>query len=83
MNPSTLQHLLSSLHERLNVIADYDFRERDPEAHLKKLQEASEVIEKLEKVLLSEGAVDPKLRHYLERRSYEKAVALLESKNLE
>lgn len=75
MNVSTLQHLSSSLSERLRLIADHEFRDRDPVAHLKKLQEVSEAIEYWEKVLLSEGNVDPKLKHYLERRSYDKALA--------
>lgn len=77
MNASTLQQLSASLRERLRLIADYEFRDRDPGDHLKKLQEASETIERWEKVLLSEGNVDPKLRHYLERRSYDKALAWL------
>jgi hypothetical protein len=41
--------------------------------HLKKLQEASEAIDQWEsQYSLSE--MDPKLRHYLERRSYDKAL---------
>jgi len=61
----------------LSIIADHDLRDRDPTTHLKKLQEASEVIERCEKILLSEKNVDPKLRHYLAQRSYDKALALL------
>jgi len=79
MNSSTLQQLLNSLRERLNVIADHELRDRDPVMHLKKLQEASEAIEQWEKVLLLEKNVDPKLRHYLERRSYDKALERLAS----
>lgn len=79
MNASTLQQLSASLRERLNVIADHELRDRDPSAHLKKLQEASEAIEYWEKVLLSEQNTDPKLRHYLTQRSYDKALAWLEN----
>ncbi|MBM3857063.1 MAG: hypothetical protein FJ390_03775 [Verrucomicrobia bacterium] len=79
MNASTLQHLSSSLSERLRLIADHEFRDRDPAAHLKKLQEASEVIERCEVLLLSEGSVDPKLRHYLKQRSYDKALTHAQS----
>ena len=77
MNLSTLQQLSNSLRERLSIIADHELRDRDPAAHLKKLQEVSEAIERYEAVL-SESKVDPKLRHYLERRSYDKALEWLE-----
>ncbi|MBX9577899.1 MAG: hypothetical protein K2W97_05420 [Chthoniobacterales bacterium] len=79
MNPSTLQQLSSSLRERLSIIADHELRDRDPATHLKKLQEASEAIEQWEKVLLLEKNVDPKLRHYLAQRSYDKALEWLAS----
>lgn len=77
MNPSTLQQLSTSLNERLRLIADHEFRDGDSMGHLKKLQEASEAIEQLEKTLLLEGKINPKLKHYLERRSYDKALAWL------
>ncbi len=77
MSYSTLQHLLASLRERLRLIADHELRDRDPATHLRKLQEISEGIEQCE-AALSSSKVDPKLRHYLERRSYDKALAWLE-----
>ena len=77
MNLSTLQQLSSSLRKRLSIIADHELRDRDPVTHLKKLQEASGAIEQCE-AALSSSKGDPKLRHYLERRSYDKALAWLE-----
>jgi hypothetical protein len=68
-----LQHLAKTLRDRLSVIANHELRDRDPAMHLKKLQEASEAIDQWEsQYSLSE--MDPKLRHYLERRSYDKAL---------
>jgi len=68
-----LEPLSEALRERLRIIADHDLRDRDPTAHLKKLQEASEAIQHCEKAL-STLEIDAKLRHYLERRSYDKAL---------
>ncbi|MFZ4116748.1 MAG: hypothetical protein ACOYK6_08540 [Chthoniobacterales bacterium] len=76
----SLDQLASTLRLRLKVIADHVFRDRDPAAHLKKLQEASEAIEHCV-ALLPKSEMDPQLRHYLERRSYEKALAWIEEKN--
>lgn len=80
MNASTLQRLLVSLRKRLSVIADHELRDRDPATHLKKLQEISEVIEQCE-AALSKAKADPKLRHYLAQRSYDKALEWLEENN--
>lgn len=77
MNAATLQQLAAFLRERLRIIADHELRDRDPAAHLKKLQEASADIERCEAILLLEGNVDPKLTHYLKKRSYDKALEWL------
>lgn len=79
MKTEIFDKLAQALQERLKVIADHDLRDRDPAAHLKKLQEVSEEIECCSVGLLQE-TIDPKLRHYLERRSYEKALAWIEEK---
>lgn len=68
-----LNHLAQALQARLDVIANHDLRNRDTATHLKKLQEASESIEHCVALLPTE--IDPHLRHYLERRSYDKALA--------
>jgi hypothetical protein len=78
MNASLLQQLGSALRERLRVIADHELRDSDPATHLKKLQEASEAIEVCE-AALSESKIDPKLRHYLAQRSYDKALASVDA----
>ena len=80
MNKSPSHQLSASLRERLRLIADHELRERDPVAHLKKLQEVSAAIERCEAALLEEGSIDSKLRHYLKQRSYDKALEWLDGK---
>jgi hypothetical protein len=67
--------LAEALKERLAVIADRAWFARDAAGHLEALKSASERIEQLSGALPS--PVDPQLRHYLERRSYDKALAFL------
>ena len=67
--------LAASLRERLAVIADRDAYARDPQAHLRQLQSASERIVELARQL--PAPVDPQLAHYLQRCSYDKALAFL------
>ena len=74
---SQLTQLACTLRHRLDVIADHALRDRDPATHLKKLQEASEEIERYVEAL-PRSEVDPKLWHYLERRSYDKALDWIE-----
>jgi hypothetical protein len=71
-----LTELASALRERLAIISDEHSR-RDPAHHTVRLREVSEKIDRLEQSLPSE--VDPQLRHFLQRRSYSKALELLES----
>ena len=70
-----LADLATALRERLAIIADEESR-RDPERHTQRLQQISERIERLEQQLPAQ--VDPQLRHFLQRRSYSKALELLE-----
>ncbi len=77
MNPAPIyDELASALRERLAVIRDTAWRERDGAGQLARLQQVSESI------LLLQGRlpkpVDPMLAHYLERCSYDKALAWLE-----
>ncbi len=67
--------LAVALRARLAVIADAASR-RDAAQHLERLQSASEKIEEIEQQL--PAAIDPQLRHYLQRRSYDKALAFIE-----
>ncbi len=71
------QLLAAALRERLAVIADRELYARDPEAHLEKLKSVSEQIDSLQQAL-PKPMVPPQLAHYLERRSYDKALAMLE-----
>jgi hypothetical protein len=66
--------LANTLRERLDIISDEQSRQ-SPEAHMKRLQNVSERIETLERQLPSD--VDPQLRHFLQRRSYSKALELI------
>lgn len=68
--------LANALRERLAVIADEESR-RDPDRHIARLQDVSERIEALEERLAPE--LDARLRHYLQRRSYSKALEHMES----
>ena len=68
--------LAAALRERLAIIADEASR-RHPEAHTARLRVVSEKIDNLAKALPE--PVDPQLAHFLQRRSYDKALELLET----
>ena len=69
--------LAAALRERLAVIADRQHYERDPAGHLERLKSVAAAIEALQRELPEE--VDPKLAHYLQRCSFDKALAFLEA----
>jgi hypothetical protein len=71
------QTLAAALRERLAVIADRELYARDPAAHLEKLKAVSEKIDVAQ--LQIPLPINPELLHFLQRRSYDKALALLES----
>ncbi|QTN31283.1 hypothetical protein HZ994_02715 [Akkermansiaceae bacterium] len=60
------------LNERIQVIADHSFRERDPAGHLDALKDVSEKITAYTET--HAGEFDAKLRHYLTNSSYQKAL---------
>ncbi len=70
-----LQQLAGALRERLTIIGDEESR-RDADTHMARLQDVSRRIEALEQRLSPK--LDPQLRHYLQRRSYSKALEFLE-----
>ncbi len=78
--PSVYHELAAALRTRLAVIADREGYARDPAAHLQRLQAASEGITVLQARL--PAPVDRHLAHYLERCSYDKALAWLEENPL-
>lgn len=71
-----LTELATALRERLAIIGDEESR-RDPDRHTERLRVVSERIEDLERQLPS--TIDPQLRHFLQRRSYTKALELLKT----
>jgi hypothetical protein len=69
------QSLAAALRERIAIIGDEASR-RQPEEHIARLKAVSERIDALAATLPQ--PVDPRLAHYLQRRSYDKALELLE-----
>jgi hypothetical protein len=67
--------LAAALRERLAIIGDEESR-RDGAKHMARLQAVSEKIEALQASL--PPSTDPRLKHYLERRSYDKALEWIE-----
>lgn len=69
------QSLAGALQSRIDLIADREFYHRDPVAHLAELQSVSE------KIVASANQlpppIDPQLAHYLQRSSYDKALAMI------
>jgi hypothetical protein len=69
-----MSELAAALRERLAIISDEESR-RDPAQHTDRLRAVSERIEQIERSL--PPTIDPQLRHFLQRRSYSKALELL------
>jgi hypothetical protein len=70
-----ISDLAEALRERLAIIHDEDSR-RDTETHMKRLSAISKKIDELQAAL--PRPIDPQLAHYLQRRSYDKALEFLE-----
>jgi hypothetical protein len=68
--------LAAALRERLTIISDEESR-RDETRHIARLQSVSQRIEALGDAL--PATADPQLRHFLQRRSYSKALEFLET----
>ncbi|PYL91850.1 MAG: hypothetical protein DMF14_05905, partial [Verrucomicrobia bacterium] len=69
--------LAEALRERLKIISNEASR-RDPDQHVTRLREISERIGTLAAALPQ--PIPPRLAHFLDRRSYDKALAFLESR---
>ena len=78
MTPSSVPCplLIAALKERLALIADREFYQRDPTGHLARLQAVSAEIVIAAAQL--PAPVNPQLAHFLQRCSYDKALAFLE-----
>lgn len=75
-----LQTLADLLKKRLAVIGDAEMRENDPDRQLQLLQEVSEQITELHAQLA--GRIRPRLAHFLESCSYDKALVWIEEEEL-
>jgi hypothetical protein len=69
-------NLKEALRERLAIIQDEQSR-RDVDTHMARLRTVSQKIEKLQEALPQ--PVDSRLAHYLQRKSYDKALEFLEN----
>jgi hypothetical protein len=68
------RELADALRERLTIISDRASRS-DPNQHIKRLRDISERIERLAASLPQ--PIPPRLAHFLDRRSYDKALEFL------
>jgi hypothetical protein len=68
------RELIDALRERLQIISDETSR-RNPDQHLARLRAISDRIESLAAALPQ--PIPPRLSHFLERRSYDKALEFL------
>jgi hypothetical protein len=75
MDLALQKQLLAALQQRLEIVADREFYQRDPQGHLAALQNAATRLDQL--IATLPPSTDPMLRHYLERQSYLKAYAFL------
>ena len=73
---STLADLAQALRERHAVIGDEESR-RDHTKHIDRLRAVSEKIDRLRESLPL--STDARLKHYLDRKSYDKALEYLEA----
>jgi hypothetical protein len=71
------QALIDLLKRRESVIANHPWRDRDPAGHLDALREVSEAITAWHQA--NQKNIDPQLSHYLQKSSFAKALAHLES----
>lgn len=71
----SLDALGAALRKRLDVVADHALRDRDPAAHLEAIKAAHRELDS--QIAALPVDVDPRLVHFLERQSYEKALAFL------
>ncbi len=75
LNPGEIQTLIDLLEKRIEVIGDSAMREADPDRQLAELQAVSESIVSVQTELF--GKLSPRLRHFFEGCSYDKALDFL------
>jgi len=74
---NAVSELAQALRERLAMIHDEESR-CDEVKHVARLRAVSEKIDRLQAAL--PRPIDPQLAHYLQRRSYDKALEFLEQR---
>ena len=72
LSEAEIAELMDLLERRLEVIGDTRLRDRDPDAHLKQLQHASEGLMTFHE--RHRDNLPPRLDHFLENASYGKAL---------
>lgn len=72
LSPDQLETLIALLEERLAVIADHELRERDPEEQLRRIRHVSEAIMAFHAA--NRERIPPRLNHFLENSSLQKAL---------
>lgn len=72
-----LAPLAEALRERLAIIGDHAHRDRDAASHLQRLMNVAAQIDACVAELPADQ-LDPRLQHFLEGRSYDKALAWIE-----
>jgi hypothetical protein len=75
---NALVDLAQALRERIAVIRDQQSRQ-DEAKHMARLKDVSERIDNLQTRLAK--PIDPRLAHYLQRKSYDKALEFLEGRD--
>jgi hypothetical protein len=73
---NNLAELAQALRERLAIIRDEESRGNDAK-HIARLRTVSEKIDRLHESL--PPSIDPRLKHFLDRKSYDKALEHLEA----
>ena len=68
------QELAAALRQRIKIISD-DTSRRNPDQHMARLRDISDRIESLAAALPQ--PIPPRLAHFLERKSYDKALEFL------
>ncbi len=76
LSAESIVTLTTLLRQRLSIIADHALRDTNPTEHLLALRSISEALENTR--LRIQADLPPRLRHFLEQSSYQKALAFLE-----
>lgn len=76
MTPDLHAEIAALLRRRLTIIADHPWRDRNPAEHLQALADVSREIDRWTRA--HSAGLSPRLRHFLENASFDKALAWVE-----